>query len=202
MSTAIRSAAALFLLVLTQPSYVVAQQRPRFDVAVGVGISRDGTGLSPARTASIPSFAAMLGLGDGLLGFGVGLLTTQALGRFRGQDQPVDRRSVEAIAMVRPFHPWFASNTSWAAGIPRSAVISVGAGYEQVSPGRITASRLGVRIGASMDLPLSSADRGKELRLRFAVRRFLGLTSARFEGQQDDIRDSQLELLLGLAVVF
>src|SRR5207302_1613235 len=69
---------------------VVVAPRPRFDVAVGAGVSFDASGFSPARTEWVPAMFATGGVGaDWPVGAELALFASTAVGRFRAPDAPI-----------------------------------------------------------------------------------------------------------------
>ena len=185
--------------------------RPRIELAAGMGASFDDAGLVSG-LAAVPAFFVMGGFGDGMLGVDLGLFTNSAIGRFRTPNFPVDRLAVDGMLLFRPgADRSFANAAHWAgeygARVVRAAAVDLGLGYERAS--RITngpqsVDRFGIRIGAHLDIPLTPAGStalASELRLRLAVRRFVGASHATFPNG-DPAPDTRAEVFAALAAVF
>src|SRR5581483_10522423 len=168
------------------PPPPVLPDRPKLELAVGMGASIDDAGLTEAGLSAIPAFFAMGGFGDGAVGLDFGAFVNSANGRYRSPNTPVDRLAFDGMVVVRP-----GASKSPSLPVPGylrrvlgAAALDIGLGYERSS--RIARSaesvtRLGVRIGAHLDLPLSPAPApgagGGELRLRLAVRRMMAFST-------------------------
>jgi len=189
-------------------------ERPRIELAVGMGASIDDTGLTKDGLSAIPSFFVMGGFGEGLVGLDFGLFTNSANGRYRSPNTPVDRLDVDAMLVVRPAMAGGglgagagSGASAYAFRVLRTAALDIGAGYERLS--RIVASaeevsRVGLRVGAHIDVPLTPEPPpgvGGELRLRLAARRLIGLSQTEFPGGFV-VPDTRAELFAALAVVF
>ncbi|HEY2899039.1 MAG TPA: hypothetical protein VGL59_00580 [Polyangia bacterium] len=177
-------------------------ERPRLSLALGMGVSFDSTGLSPQRTAAVPSFFAVGGFGDGFVGIDFGVFASTASGRFRSPDAPVDRLAVDAMLVLRPLcHGVGPDETAWGLRLLRTLGGELGVGYERDGRGVSAEQRIGPRVGGRIELPLTSAADPSQLRLRLAVRRL-------FAGTKDTnaadvpVSDTALEVYGALAVVF
>ena len=190
--------ASLCLLLL--PWSAAGAERPRISVAVGMGASFESSGLSPARTAAVPSFFAVGGFGQGLVGLDFGLLATTASGRFRAPDMPVDRLGIDAMLVIRPWAWKYPPDTPWfGQRLLRSLAAEVGVGYEHDSRGLQSGSRMGLRGGARVDVPLFPAE-ASQLCVRLAVRRLYGFFTPRLE--PIDVKDTGLEAYAALVLSF
>jgi hypothetical protein len=166
--------------------------RPRLGLAVGMGLSWDGTGFVDRPQGRVPSFAVVAEARGMSWGGALELLTTSGSGRFPYQDRPVDRVGVDALVTVRP---WATGGTA----LGRELMLAVGPGYEHAAAGASSTGRWGVRAAVSEDLTLWKDPSGSELRLRLTARRFWG-TSATLGAET--VSDTLLDLGLALAVVF
>jgi hypothetical protein len=178
--------------------------RPKIELAVGMGASLDDAGLGTSGVQPIPAFFVMGGFGDGPIGFDLGLFANSATGRFRSPDVPLDRLALDGMLVIRPAAHLVADGARYDLRIERTAAIDVGLGFERTS--RIVRSpeavdRFGVRVGAHVDVPLTSARETSELRLRLAVRRFVGASTKSFPGG-DPAPDTRGEVFAALAAVF
>jgi hypothetical protein len=198
-----RLAAAVLglVLVLTSATIAAAADRPKISVAVGMGASFERSGLAPARTDTVPTFFAVGGFGEGLFGVDLGLTATTASGRFRAPDAPVDRLGVDAMLVVRPWAASLAAieTLSFWQSVLRTIAAEAGLGYEHDSRGLRAGNRMGARLGARVDVPLYPSD-PSQLRLRFAVRRFVGFYVPQVDATE--VKDTGLEAYGGLAVSF
>lgn len=191
----------LLALLLSPVTIAVAADRPKISVAVGVGASFERSGLAPARTDTVPTFFAVGGFGDGILGIDLGLTATTASGRFRAPDAPVDRLGADAMLVVRPWAIWSADmeTLSFSRSLLRTIAAEAGLGYEHDSRGGRAGGRTGARLGARVDVPLFPRD-PSQLRLRFAVRRFIGFYVPQVDATE--VKDTGLEAYGALAVSF
>jgi len=196
-----RLGAAVFTLVLAPATIAAAADRPKISVAVGMGASFERSGLAPARTDTVPTFFAVGGFGDGIFGVDLGLTVTTASGRFRAPDAPVDRLGVDAMLVVRPWAASFETleTLSFSQSVRRTIAAEAGLGYEHDSRGLRAGGRMGARLGARVDVPLYPRD-PSQLRLRFAVRRFVGFYVP--EVDATEVQDTGLDAYAGLAVSF
>jgi hypothetical protein len=167
-----------------------------------MGVSFDSTGLSPQRTAAVPSFFAVGGFGDGFAGIDFGVFASTASGRFRPPDAPVDRLAVDAMLVLRPLcHSVSPDQTAWGWRLLRTLGGELGVGFERDGRGVSAEQRTGARVGGRIELPLTAAADPSQLRLRLAVRRL-------FAGTKDTnaaavpVSDSALEVYGALALVF
>jgi hypothetical protein len=198
------------LVAGVSPSVGRAQSsaRPRIEVAAGMGASFDGAGLVSGPSA-IPAFFVMGGFGDGAIGVDLGVFTNSATGRFRTPNVPVDRIAFDAMMVIRPGATrFFAETRAWAgkygARVVQAAALDIGAGYERdsrITSGPQVVDRFGARLGAHLDIPLTPADAASELRLRLAVRRFVGASRVEFP-RGDPAPDTRAEVFAALAAVF
>jgi hypothetical protein len=195
-------------LARAQVPVLVQPARPRIEVAAGMGASFDDAGLVSG-LAAVPAFFVMGGFGDGMIGFDLGLFTNSATGRFRTPNVPVDRLALDGMFVLRPgADRSFARAADWAgaygARIVRAAAVDLGVGYERasrVTSGPQSVDRFGFRIGAHLDVPLTPANATSELRLRLAVRRFVGMSHVTFPNG-DPAPDTRAEVFAALAAVF
>jgi hypothetical protein len=151
--------------------------RPRMSLAIGMGASFDGTGFDPARTRAIPTFFAMGGIGQGRASFGLFAYSTEASGRYRLPDMPVDREGLDAMLVVRPLV--FGSDAplplGYAARLARSLAFELGLGLERDGRGPMAGSRFGLHTGAHVIVPLIAAGPRSEIGLRLGGRAMFGL---------------------------
>jgi hypothetical protein len=172
--------------------------RPRFLFGVAMGASIDAGASAKPMTSVVPAFAAELGFGDGGLGFDIRLLSNQATGR--AADTAPDRLALDLLLALRP---WWSSRSdldlTWGQRVVRALTVTVGAGGERLSVGPSSALRVGLVVGARLELPLTAV-RGEpgELRLRLAARRSVGGGVGVGTVKSDD----STEALGGLVVVF
>ncbi len=160
------------------PPAVSVPRRPRFDVAVGMGGSFDSSGLVKGRTVLAPAFLVQAAVGDGPIGFAARLLSTQASGRFHQicngvSDMPVDRLAIDLLFAIRPWAAGYTNDKSWGSRVARGLALNLGAGGENASVGQQSSFRIGIVVGAHVDLPLTPSGDATELRLRLGVRRML-----------------------------
>jgi hypothetical protein len=166
--------------------------RPRFQIAVGLGESWDRAG-DPRPGQPIPSFFVTGGFGDQFLGLDLHLFANGASGT------QVTRLAIEATAVCRPLvHRW-SDRTGYGYRIVRSFGIDAGPAIERVTKRAPSAERLGVVVGAHLDLPIGPVTQTKELRLRLGGRRMFG--TEKTLGVLT-VGDSQFELYTQMAVVF
>jgi hypothetical protein len=175
--------------------------RPRLELAIGMGATVDDFGFVPARSQPVPSFVAMAGVGAGPIGFDVAVSATTAGGRFRAPDAPIDRIGVDLLLVLRPAAQLWAGSGGFAHRIARSVAAEIGPGLEHAARGITgSAERFGLRTGVHFDFPLSAMGDPGELRLRLGARRFWGITQA--EIGSDTVTDSQFQAYGALGVVF
>jgi hypothetical protein len=167
-------------------------QRPKFQVALGLGTSLDRRAPDrPNHPVSAFFFAA--GLGDG----GVGVeLRTFANGATFTQ---VTRLALEVVLVLRPLEPKLQARPGYLGRVLRAIALDLGPSVERVSMGPASARRYGLMLGAHLDFPVGPAGASKEMRLRLGARRLHAGTVT-----LGDIRveDSALELYGQLAFVF
>ncbi len=186
-------------------------RRPRFEVAIGMGVSRDRSGLVGGRTVAIPAFQVEVGVGDGLLGFEGRLFSNQAAGRYHEKSVPttpgsvvlsdmaVDRQAIDVLLAFRPFASTGSRTTLWLNRVGRAVTFNLGVALETASVGPPSVTRVGPVLGLHFDLPLTSGRDAGDLRIRVGARRM-------FAGQGRagtvTVSDTQLEAFGGLALVF
>jgi hypothetical protein len=178
--------------------------RPRFSLAAGMGATFDSAGLAGG-THAIPAFFAVGGFGDGLGGFDLGSFASSASGRFHGDDNPVDRLALDAFGVIRPAARLAPGDRRYRLRVLRTLAGELGLGLER--DGRVTGSgsRFELHTGARVELPLTRAGEPSELRLRFAVRRAVGLYTPKLYGASaTDVTSvgDTTEVYAALAVVF
>jgi hypothetical protein len=153
-------------------------KRPRFSLAIGMGLTLDRAGFVPARTEAVPSFLAVGGAGDGLLGAEVGAYASSASGRFGTNDTPIDRVALDAAAVVRPGAWWRPGDKRRFARTVRSFATELGLGVERQGHTGGSGARIGVHTGAHIEVPLTPASYGTSdsaVVVRLGVRRLFGL---------------------------
>lgn len=188
-----RFTAALLLLAL--PSTARAQdfwrERPKVQVALGLGASFDGNAPNPHPDRPLSAFFFGVGIGDELLGLD---LRSFANGATQMQ---LGRLSLELVGVLRPVV--VLAREGYGYRVLRSASVDLGVGVERDSVALDSDWRAGLLLGAHFDLPIGPAGATKELRLRLGVRRlFAG------SGSVGDIsvKDSTVELYGQAAFVF
>jgi hypothetical protein len=166
-----------------------------------MGASLESTGFTPARTELVPAFFATGGVGDAWpVGVELGAFASSASGRFRGLDAPVDRLSLDARGVLRPFaFKVPPEDRRYRARLVRAAGIELGLGIERDSTTVRAGSRLGLHTGVRLEVPLTPAGGTSELRLRLAVRRLIGFYTPRVGAV--DVGDS-VDLFAALVTVF
>lgn len=177
-------------------------RRPDFELAVGMGVSRDSIGFIPERTETLPAFFMMGGFGSGPVGVDVAAYAISAVGRFPSSDRPLDRQGVELLAIVRPVAFAIPRGPRWSARLLRSISIAGGPAWEHVTSGKPADSRAGFRIGGHLDVPLQAAARSGELRLRLGVRRLFGFSAPALPPPTKQAGDTKGEVFAALALVF
>jgi catechol 2,3-dioxygenase-like lactoylglutathione lyase family enzyme len=188
----LRLTAALVLLAL--PSTARAQdfwrERPKVQVALGLGASFDGNAPNPHPDHPVSAFFFGLGIGDQLLGLD---LRSFANGATQMQ---LGRISLELVGVIRPLAPM--AREGYGYRVLRSASVDLGVGVERASVAQTSDWRTGLLLGAHGDLPIGP-EALKELRLRLGVRRLFAGT-----GSVSDIpvQDSTVELYGQVAFVF
>jgi hypothetical protein len=165
-------------------------ERPRFQVAVGMGASLDRNAPNPNPDRPIASFFFTGGLGAGLLG-----LDFRAFANGATKVQ-VTRLALELVGVVRPLAP--IGGEGYGFRVLRSLSADLGAALERVSLDVKSDWRRGLVLGGHGDLPIGPAG-PKELRLRLGARRMLG---NRGTVASIEVADSALELYGQLAFVF
>jgi hypothetical protein len=135
-------------------------RRPRFSLAIGMGVTLDRSGFMPERTVKVPSFVAVAGVGDGLLGADFGVFASAASGRYRTTDTPVDRLALDAAAVARPGARWRPGDKRVSARTLRSLAVELGLGFERDGQSAGSGSRFGLHTGAHIEVPLTQASYG------------------------------------------
>lgn len=178
-------------------------ERPRFEVAIGMGISVDNPGLSDGRTVKVPSFQVQAGVDEGPLGFELRLFSSSADGRYRqangAGEMAVNRVAVDLMIAWRPLNSVRAADSGSIPRLVRSLTAEVGPAFENVISSQTTATRRGFVFGAHLDFPLTPATDGSELRIRLSARRLL---AGRATVGATPVSDSRGEVIGALAFVF
>jgi hypothetical protein len=187
-----------------QEASASATPRPKFEAAVGMGASFDDAGMVAAGLSAVPGFFFMGGFGDGIVGIDIGVFVNSASGRFRDPNVPLDRVAFDGFLVIRPLADRWLSSARYAPRVARTLALDLGLGVEHTA--RLTrmpesVNRFGSRIGAHVDVPLTPRDAKSELRLRLAVRRFVGASRVTFP-TGDLVTDSRGEVFAALAAVF
>lgn len=185
----------------------VVLDRPRFEMAVGLGASFDSTGLVDGRTVGIPAFEVLGGIGQSWVGFEARLLSNEAAGRYHAlsngvADMAIDRLAVDLMVALRPFTGRGRGRGTadrYGLRVLRSFTLAVGEATERASSGGPPLYRLGVVVGGHVDVPLTPASQASELRLRLSARRMFG---DRGTIGSESVSDTKAEVLAGVAVVF
>ena len=179
--------------------------RPRLSAAVGLGFSFDSVGFNDNAHA-LPAFFTVLGIGDGPFGFDLSAFASSARREDRMSSSPLDRLAVDAFGVVRPGIWYRPDDRRFNARVVHSLAAELGLGLERDGRSAISATRFLVHTGARLDLPLSPASEPTEVRLRFAVRRGIGLYTPKLYGTSasdvTNVTDSAAELYVALVVVF
>jgi hypothetical protein len=179
--------------------------RPRFEMAVGLGASFDSTGLVDGRTVGIPAFEVLGGIGQSWVGFEARLLSNEAAGRYHAlsngvADMAIDRLAVDLMVALRPFASYGRGSADrYGLRVLRSFTLAVGEATERASSGGPPLYRLGAVVGGHLDVPLTPARQASELRLRLSARRMFGDRGTL--GSQS-VSDTKAEVMAGVAVVF
>jgi hypothetical protein len=171
-----------------------------------MGGTLDSVGFSDGSVHAIPAFFAMLGIGDGLLvGADLAGFVSQASGRHLGET-PVDRLALDAFGVVRPAVRYRPGDQSYEMRVLHALAAELGLGFERDGLGNISGTRFLIHTGARADLPLSPASEPSDLRLRFGVRRAIGLYTPTLRTSSGvavtSVGDSAAELYAALVVVF
>jgi hypothetical protein len=180
--------------------------RPRLSAAVGMGVTFDSAGQADGRH-TIPAFFGVLGIGDGLLlGFDLGAFASQASGRSGPTQAPIDRLALDGFGVLRPGARFQPDDQSYQMRVVHALAFELGLGFERDGRSAISGTRFTVHTGARVDLPLAPAGEASDLRLRFAVRRDIGLYTPRLRSTTSadvtSVEDSAAELYAALVVVF
>jgi hypothetical protein len=166
--------------------------RPRFQIAVGMGLSLDGP-PNPAPDDPVPAYFFSAGLGAGLLGLELRSFANA------GDKQQVVRISAELVAVVRPLAPALGDRPGYGFRVLRSLSFTAGPATEKVGLGVDATWRTGGVGGVHVDLPVGPSGSDKELRLRLGARR---MVAESVTVTAIPIRDSELELYAQIAFVF
>jgi hypothetical protein len=176
-----------------EPAVVaVASTRPRFQVAIGMGLSVDHAATHP--DGGLPSFFFAAGLGDG-----VGGLELRSFANGATQQQVI-RLDFELVGVLRPLALAFREPRHYTGRVLRTLALDVGPGTELATYNRRSAHRWGLSTGAHVDFPLGGTGVGKEVRLRAGVRRFFAGKVTFDDGR--DVGDTLVEVYGQLAFVF
>jgi hypothetical protein len=188
----------------------VRPNRPRFDVAVGMGMSFDSTGLVDGRTVAVPAFQVSGGVGAQTVGFEARLFSTQASGRYfrtvagsdgvaTKVDMAADRLALDVMVALRPFASKHPGDTRWFRRAQHSVTINLGLAGENVSVAQKSVKRVGAVAGIHVDVPLTPASLANELRFRLAVRRMFAGSS---QAGPVQVGDSREDVFAALVAVF
>jgi hypothetical protein len=170
----------------------VVTSRPRFQVAIGLGLSVDRAAAHP--DGGLPAFFFSAGLGDGIAGLELRSFANGAT------QQQVIRLSFDLVGVLRPLALAFPAPSSYGARVLRSVGVGVGPGLEIATYNRRTDRRTGLVTGAQLDLPFGGPGGASEVRLRLGFRRFLGGKITFDQGHQ--VGDTVVEVYGQLAFVF
>jgi len=188
-----------------EPAAGALPWRPRLSLAAGMGATFDATGF-PGGTQAIPAFVAVGGFGDGLVGVDLGSFASSASGRFHGDGEtPVDRLALDAFGVIRPAARLAREDHRYRLRVLRTVAGELGLGLERDGRAAGSGSRFELHTGARVELPLTRPGESSELRLRFAVRRAVGLYTPRLYGATaSDVTlvGDTTEIYAALAVVF
>jgi len=168
-------------------------ERPRFQLAVGLGASVDRNAPNPTPDRPISAFFFTAGLGDGSLGLDLGVFANGA------RNTQVTRLAIEAVAVLRPLEHGMRDVPGYGARVLRAASVDVGPAVERVSLGPLAGRRFGFVLGAHMDLPIGVEGSPKEVRVRLGLRR---LHAGHATLGDIEVQDSALEIYAQLAFVF
>jgi hypothetical protein len=195
----------------TEPEEIVAEAarasiaRPRLSAAIGMGASFDSVGFAGGNEA-VPTFVGVLGIGDELLGLDLGAFATSATRAQRQADSPVDRLGVDLFGVVRPAALHRRDDRRFNMRVLHSLAAEVGLGLERAGRSNISGTRFMIHVGATVDVPLSSASAPSDVRLRLGVRRNVGLYTPKLYGTTSsdvtNVIDTAAELYAALAIVF
>jgi hypothetical protein len=192
-SAALRLLALPLLLALAAPARAQDpwHERPKVQVALGLGASIDDNAPNPHPGHPVSAFFFGVGIGDGLLGLD---LRTFANGATQMQ---LGRLSLELVGSLRPMAGL--ERVGYGNRVLRTAALDVGAGAERASLAQVADWRAGLVLGAHGDLPIGPAGAPKELRLRLGLRR---LIAGRGAVSDVAVKDSTVEIYGQLAFVF
>jgi hypothetical protein len=184
---------ALVVASLLVSAPVAAVERPRFQAAIGLGVSEDRTLPDPPPHRLLSSFFFSGGFwGDGLAGVDLNLFANGA------PTSRVNRIAGELVLVLRPMARRLDQHAGYTARVLRTLAVEAGPALERVGKGFNSDDRFGVVLGAHVDLPIGPPS-DKELRLRLGVRRMLAQEVMIGE---DTVGDSAVEAYGMLAVVF
>jgi len=190
---------------VVEPFVRAPVQRPRLSAAVGMGATFDAVGFDDGNARVIPAFFAMLGIGDGPYGFDLGAFASQAAGR-HGNQSPVERLALDAYGVIRPGAWYRPDDTGYGVRVLHGLGAELGLGFERDGRSSVSGTRFLLHTGARVDLPITLPGEASELKLRFAVRRGIGLYTPKLYGATVadalSVDDSTVELYGALVVVF
>lgn len=185
--------ASLLVAALVIAAPAVAAPRPKFQVAVGMGASQDRTMPDPPPHTLMTAFFFSGGVwGDAPAGLDVRLFANAA------PTARVNRIAGELVLAARPMAVALPDSNAYGARVLRTVSADVGPALERVNKGFDSARRLGLVLGAHVDLPIGPSIE-KELRLRLGFRRMLARTVT--VGDLS-VGDSEWELFAMVGVVF
>jgi catechol 2,3-dioxygenase-like lactoylglutathione lyase family enzyme len=189
----LRLCIAILLFAVARPASAQDfwRQRPKVQVAVGLGASVDDNAPNPHPGRPLSAFFFAVGIGDGLVGLELRSFANGATNMQMG------RLSGELVGVVRPLAR--VAREGYGFRVLRTAAADVGPGVERDSLALDSDWRAGVSLGAHADLPIGPAGAAKELRLRLGVRR---LVATRGSVGGIPVKDSTVELYGQVAFVF
>jgi len=176
--------------------------RPRFEIAIGMGVSVDSPGLSDRRTVKVPSFQVQAGIGEGQLGFELRLFSSSADGRYRlannASEMAVNRLAVDVMLAWRPLRHAYAGDPGRVGRMLASLTVDAGLSAEKVISSQNAVTRRGLVVGAHLDFPLTPVTDASELRVRLIARR---LIADQVLVGSIDVSDSSGEAFIALALI-
>jgi catechol 2,3-dioxygenase-like lactoylglutathione lyase family enzyme len=188
----LRLAIALLLVTIASPARAQDfwRERPKVQVALGLGASFDDATPNPHPDRPVSAFFFTVGIGDRLLG-----LDFRSFANGATQTQ-LGRLSLELVGVFRPFA--VLDRAGYGYRVLRSASFDLGTGLERDSLAQSEDWRVGLLLGLHADLPIGPPAE-KELRLRLGARRLVagsGTVAA------VAVKDSTVELYGQVAFVF
>jgi hypothetical protein len=170
-----------------------------------MGGTFDAVGFADGNARAIPTFIAVLGIGDGPVGLDLGTYATQAAGRYGGEN-PVDRLAVDLFGVLRPGAWVRPDDRQYAMRVLHGLGAELGLGFERDGRSAASGTRFLIHTGLRVDLPLTPGREATEVRLRLATRRGFGLYTPNVYGRSVSdvvsVDDSALEVYAALVVVF